>query len=54
MSFLEGIDWEKRQEDVRKSVDKKMDEVNKKLEDTEYWENKGIELGNKINKFFGG
>ncbi len=54
VSYLEGIDWEKRQEDVRKSVDKKMDEVNKKLEDTEYWENKGKELGNKINKFFGG
>lgn len=52
--YLENIDWDKKHEDVRKSVEEKTNEINKKLEDTEYWENKGKELGNTINKLFGG
>lgn len=52
--YLENIDWDKKKEDVRKDVHEKTDKFNKKLEDTEYWENKGKELGNTINSWFGG
>lgn len=52
--YLEGIDWDKKNEETRAKVNETMNEVNEKLADTEYWEQKGKEVGDMINGWFGG
>lgn len=52
--YLEGIDWDQKQSDVRDKVHEKMTGVNEKLQDTEYWQQKGKDFGNTINSWFGG
>lgn len=47
--YLQGIDWDKKREEINKKVETKTDELNKKLEDEEYWEQKGKEAADKIN-----
>ncbi len=53
-SELESIDWDNVKSDVRKNTSEKVDKINEKLADKEYWSNKGKEAAEKINKFFGG
>lgn len=52
--YLEGIDWDKKNEETREKVHETMTDINEKLSDTEYWEQKGKDVGDMINGWFGG
>ncbi len=51
--YLEGIDWDKKHEEAGEMGRKAAEDLNKKIEETD-WEQKGKDVADKINKLFGG